>query len=45
MRKALSTDNVGVRLQEGRADRLSVTFSAHYVSASIALFRIVDATA
>lgn len=43
VRKALSTDKVETSYMKDKQTVLKVTFSAHYVSPSIAPFKIVDA--
>lgn len=45
VRKALSTDNVEFAYKKDEQTVFTVMFSAHYVSASIAPFKIVDGTA
>lgn len=42
VRKSLSTDNVEFAYKKDEQTVLAVTFSAHYVSASVAPFKIVD---
>ncbi|KPM55733.1 hypothetical protein ACG83_10670 [Frankia sp. R43] len=45
VRRTLSVEDVGMAYKKGDQTLLPVTFAAHYVSASVPPFRIVDATA
>ncbi len=45
VRRVLSTEDVGIAYKKDDQTLLPVTFAAHFVSASVAPFRIVDATA